>query len=158
MQHNLFVRKNKCTFGATRVKYLGHYITAEGVSTDPKKIEAVQNCSIPWTLRELRGFLGLARYYRRFIKGYGVINKPLTDLLKKEGFHWSDKATAAFDKLKIALVSAPVLALPNSALMFVVEIDACDYGVGAVLIQDGHPLAYLSKRLSDKHHGLSVYD
>lgn len=158
VQHKLFVKKAKCSFGATRVEYLGHFISAEGVATDPKKIEAVKNWPMPKTLRELRGFLGLTGYYRRFIKGYGVISKPLTDLLKKEGYHWSDKATAVVKKLKLALVSAPVLALPNSTLMFVVETDACDYGIGAVLMQDGHPLAYLSKGLSARHQGLSVYD
>ncbi|XP_070008752.1 uncharacterized protein [Nicotiana sylvestris] len=97
-------------------------------------------------------------YYRRFIKHYGVISRPLTELLKKDGFQWSNKAEEAFNKLKAALTSAPMLALPNNQLMFVVETDTCDYGVGAVLMQDGHPIAYLSKGLSGRHQALSVYD
>lgn len=102
--------------------------------------------------------MGLAGYYRRFIKHYGVISRPLTELLKKDGFQWSNKAEEAFNKLKAALTSTPVLALPNSLLIFIVETDACDYGIRAVLMQDGHPIAYLSKGLSGRHQALSVYD
>ncbi|XP_019264304.1 PREDICTED: uncharacterized protein LOC109241930 [Nicotiana attenuata] len=158
VKHHLFARKSICSFGASRIEYLGHIISAEGVATDPKKIAAVQSWPSPKNVRELRGFLGLAGYYRRFIKHYGVISRPLIELLKKDGFQWSNKAEVAFNNLKTALTSAPVLALPSSQLMFVVETDACDYGVGAVLMQDGHPIAYLSKGLSGRHQALSVYD
>ncbi|XP_015161375.1 uncharacterized protein [Solanum tuberosum] len=158
VKHKLCIRQSKCSFGASKVEYLGHVISAEGVATDPKKIEAVKAWPSPKNVKEMRGFLGLTGYYRRFIRHYGVISKPLTDLLKKEGFQWSDKATQAFEKLKEALVSAPVLVLPNNSSVFIVETDACDYGIGAVLMQESHPIAYLSKGLSIRHQGLSVYD
>jgi len=134
MKHKLCVRQVKCSFGASRVEYLGHVISADGVSTDPKKIVAVKEWPKPKNVKELRGFLGLAGYYRRFIKHYGIISKPLTDLLKKDGFQWSEMATQAMEELKEALTSAPVLALPNNCVVFVVETDACDYGIGAFLM------------------------
>ncbi|XP_059315524.1 uncharacterized protein LOC132066177 [Lycium ferocissimum] len=140
------------------VEYLGHYISAQGVSTDPKKIEAVQSWPEPTTIKRLRGFLGLTGYYRRFIKGYGVISKPLTDLLKKDSFSWTNKATEAFQELKTALTTAPVLILPDYNQPFVVETDACNVGIGAVLMQKDQPIAYLSKGLSSRHQTLSVYD
>lgn len=158
IKHQLFVRKGKYSFGSTKVEYLGHFISAEGVTTDPKKNEAVQKWPIPKSVKELRGFLGLAGYYRRFIRRYGWISKPLTELLKKEGFIWSDKATQAFNQLKEALTRAPVLSLSSSTFKFMVETDACDIGKGAALMQEGHPLAYLGKGLSSRHQVLSVYD
>ena len=100
----------------------------------------------------------LTSYYRRFIKGYGIISKPLTALLKKNSFEWSPSAQEAFEKLKSAMVQAPVLGLPNFDKEFIVETDACGTGIGVVLMQDGHPLAYLSKALSLKHQALSTYE
>nr|XP_033511315.1 uncharacterized protein LOC117276101 [Nicotiana tomentosiformis] len=105
---------------------------------------------------KLGGFLGLAGYYRIFIRGYGVISKPLTDLLKKDNFNLSSKATGAFEELKKALTSAPVLVQPDFSLPFVVETDACNLGIGAVLMQKGQPITYLSKGLSHQHQALSV--
>lgn len=102
--------------------------------------------------------MGLAEYYIRFVKNYGVIAKPLSDLLKKEGFVWSTEATQAFEDLKQALIGAPVLALPDFSKNFVVETDACGYGIGAVLMQDSHPLAYISRHLKGKQLHLSIYE
>ncbi|XP_019253895.1 PREDICTED: uncharacterized protein LOC109232588 [Nicotiana attenuata] len=158
VQHQLFAKKSKCVFATDKIEYLGHYISAAGVATDPKKIEAVQAWPTPVSLKQLRGFLGLAGYYRRFIKGYGVLSKPLTDLLKKDSFQWSCKATEAFSKLKEAITSAPILTLPDFSIPFGVETDACSLGIGAVLMQNGQPIAYLSKGLSPQHQSLSVYD
>nr|XP_016487570.1 PREDICTED: uncharacterized protein LOC107807660 [Nicotiana tabacum] len=115
MQHHLFARKSKCHFATTSVEYLGHYISAKGVSTDPKKIQAEQEWPTPSTVKQLRGFLGLAGYYKRFIRGYGQISKPLIDLLKRDCFKWTETSSAAFQSLKNALTTAPVLALPISA-------------------------------------------
>jgi hypothetical protein len=137
---------------------LGHIISDAGVSTDPEKTAAMENWPIPTTASELRGFLGLTGYYRKFVRNYGLITKPLTQLLTKKGFEWTTEATTAFLKLKTAMLSTPVLALPNFDLPFTVETDACDTGVGAVLMQQGHPIAYMSKALGVMNQKLSIYE
>lgn len=141
LQHQLYASQSKCVFAAITVEYLGHYISAKGVATDPKKILAVQKWPTPTTLNQLRGFMELAGYCRRFIKGYGVISRPLTDLLKKDGFKWTNEATHSFEELKRVLTSAPVLALPNSDNPFIVETYAYDMGLGVVLMHQGQPIA-----------------
>lgn len=114
---------------------------------------------MPATVKQLRGFLGLSGYYRKFIAHYGLISRPLTDLLKKNTcFIWTDTTQQAFDSLKSALVQAPVLDFPNFKLPFAIETDACDVGIGAVLMQQGHPLAYLSKALGKRAQALSTYE
>lgn len=109
----------------------------------------------PTTIKQLRGFLGLTGYYRKFINGYSLVSKPLTDLLKKNSFHWSPKAEDAFFTLKSAMTTAPVLALPNFQEQFQ---DASGKVIGVVLVQQGHPIAFISKTLASKHYGLSAYE
>jgi hypothetical protein len=106
----------------------------------------------------LCGFLGLTGYYRKFVSRYGIIAKPLTELLTKKGFRWSEKAQAAFELLKECMLNTPVLALPNFNRPFSIETDACDTGIGAVLVQDGHPVAYFSKALGMRNQKLSTYE
>jgi hypothetical protein len=157
-EEQLYVKMSKCSFACAKLEYLGHIISGEGVATDPNKTKAMQDWPVPTTVTELRGFLGLTGYYRKFVRNYGVIAKPLTDLLKKKGFVWSDQATAAFEALKQVMSTTAVLQLPNFQKQFTVETDACDSGIGAVLMQDQHPLAFLSKPLSIQHRQLSIYE
>ena len=112
-QEKLYAKLSKCSFGATEVDYLGHTITGAGVAMENSKIEAVKKWPTPTNLKQVRGFLGLTGYYRRFIKNYASIAAPLTDLLKKDAFNWNVKAAEAFENLQFAMTTAPVLALPN---------------------------------------------
>ncbi|GJZ49966.1 transposon ty3-I gag-pol polyprotein [Tanacetum coccineum] len=132
MKHNsLYAKMSKCIFAASQVEYLGHIISGKGVSTHPSKITAMQKWSTPVNVKQLRGFLGLTGYYRRFIKDYANI---------------------------IAMSQASVLALPDFNKPFTVETDASGMGIRAVLQQGGHPIAYLNKSLSPKHQALSTYE
>ena len=106
----------------------------------------------------MTGFLGLTSYYRKFIKSYGAIAQPLTDLLKKNGFHWIDKAFLAFNKLKAVVAQPPVLALPDFSKPFIIECDAQGYGLGVVLMQEHRPIAYHSQALKGKHLHFSAYE
>jgi len=106
---------------------------------DPAKVQAVRNWPQPRLARAVRGFLGLAGYYRKFVRDYGTIAAPLTALLRKEGFSWSEEAAAAFNALKLAVTTGPVLRLPDIAQPFVVECDASTHGFGTVLLQNKHP-------------------
>ena len=151
------IKLSKCKFAQRQVSYLGHVISGLGLATDPAKVQAIQDWPTPSSVRDLRGFLGLAGYYRKFVRHFGVIAKPLTDLLKKDSlFVWTSIHESAFLTLKAALSSAPVLALPDFSIPFEIEIDASGVGVGAVLQQRGHPLGYISKALGPRNQGLSV--
>ena len=124
-------------------------ISVAGLSTNPVKVHAVADWPVPSNMRELRGFLGLADYYRKFIRHFGILAKPLTELLKKDRvFVWTPAHDEAFSLLKAALCSALVLALPDFTRPFHIETDTSGSGIGAVLQQDGHPVAFISKPLS----------
>lgn len=157
-QNSLYAKRSKCAFATDKVEYLRHYIEAQGVSTDPNKIKVVAEWPKPENLKQLRGFLGLAGYYRRFVKNFGAIARPLTNLTKKDSFVWSEEAQTAFDCLKQTLCQAPILALPLFDKPFVVETDACGQGISAVLMQEGHQLSYISRHLKGKQLHLSIYE
>jgi len=157
-KHQLYLKESKCTFAKDSLEYLGHIISSQGVSTDPSKIHDMLQWPVPTSMTELRAFLGLTGYYRKFVKNYGIMAKPLTAILRLKHFAWNPTAQAAFDDLKVAMTRTPVLALPNFQEPFTVETDACQDGIGAVLMQKGQPIAYLSKALGEKHKSLSIYE
>ncbi|WVZ54417.1 hypothetical protein U9M48_005213 [Paspalum notatum var. saurae] len=141
------------------IAYLGHVISVQGVASDPSKVAAIQKWPEPTNIKELRGFLGLTGYYKKFIKHYGMISRPLNNLLKKGvQFIWTHEVHNAFLVLKQALVQAPVLRIPDFSKEFVLKTDACDSGIGAVLMQEGHPIAYLSKPLGPRNQSLSAVE
>lgn len=157
-KHTLFVKMSKCAFGRTQVEYLGHIVSKSGVSADPTKLEAIANWPIPTSVKALQGFLGLTSYYRKFIPQFGKIIGPLTALTKKDGFKWTNEATAAFNTLKEAMLSPHVLALPDFSKPFVIESDASGHGIREILQQEGRPIAFTSKALCPRNQSLSAYE
>jgi hypothetical protein len=156
--HNFVANQSKCKFGCAAIDYLGHIISGEGVAVDPEKVRCIMEWPKPKNVKGVRGFLGLTGYYRKFVKDYGKIARPLTDLTKKDNFHWSELAQKAFDDLKTIMTTPPVLVLPNFSLPFEIECDAAGRGIGAVLMQNKQPIAYFSKALSDTNLTKSVYE
>jgi hypothetical protein len=156
--NSLHVKRSKCSFSTSTVSYLGHVISAEGVAMDASKIDSVITWPTPRSARGLRGFLGLAGYYRRFIQNFGAIASPLTQLLKKNAFQWSEAANAAFQALKKALTAAPVHQLPDFEQPFTVECDASGIVFGAVIHQGNGPLAFFSKQFAPRHLKVAAYE
>ncbi|XP_074351847.1 uncharacterized protein LOC141690994 [Apium graveolens] len=153
--HQFFLKLSKCLFFPDNIEYLGHIVTASGVKADPQKLDSMVNWPKPSNIKQLRGFLGLT--YRRFIKGYASITAPLTDLLRKDSFNWSSLAEGAFTSLKQAMLKASVLCLPDFQLEFVIETDASNVGIGAVLMEADYPIAYFSKKLGPRLQVSSTY-
>lgn len=120
-QHQLFVKKQKCSFGQLKIEYFGHVVSQNGVEADLAKIQDIIAWPTPTIIKLLRRFLGLTGYYRKFVPSYGKICQPLHQLTKKDGFIWSTEVNEAFKKLKFTMVSPQVLALPNFSLPFELE-------------------------------------
>jgi len=139
-QNHLLVNKKKCCFESTTIEYLGHIISSQGVTADPKQLQDMLDWPKSKDIKALRGFLGLTGYYRRFFKGYGSIAWPLTQLLKKDYFHWNEEADIVFQELKKAMVSVPVLAVPCFSKPFQPETD------------------YMSQKLSQTTQRKSIYE
>ncbi|GJU25752.1 putative reverse transcriptase domain-containing protein [Tanacetum coccineum] len=142
-----------------RVQFLGHVIDSQGIHVDPAKIESVKDWASPKSATEIRQFLGLAGYYRRFIEGFSKIAKPMTKLTQKKiKFEWSDKAEAAFQLIKQKLCSAPILALPEGNEDFIAYCDASIKGLGAVLMQREKVIAYASRQLKIHEKNYTTHD
>jgi hypothetical protein len=157
-KNQFYAKLSKCSFGKEEVEYLGHVISREGVKVDPDKIKAITEWPKPKNISKLRGFLGLTGYYRRFIKNYAHLTTPLSNLLKKNSFKWDNNAEECFETLKRVMSSTPVLATPDFTKPFVVECDASRIGIGAVLMQDGHPIAFESRKLNRREELKSTYN
>ena len=143
-QNELYVGLSKCAFGLQEVGFLGHVVSANGIKPDPAKVTAVAEWPTPKSLKEVRSFLGLTGYYRRFIRHYSDKALPLTELTRADTpWCWGPAQQTAFDALKSALVSAPVLVMPDPTLPFEVFTDASQFALGAVLLQNKHPCGFL---------------
>ena len=155
--HKLFAKESKCEFFKTEVHYLGHIIPNEGIMMDPSKVEAIIQWPHPKNLEELQIFLGLAGFYRKFIRDYAKIAVPMTNQLKAKGrnFSWGEEQQRSFDKLKVAIATAPILAVVDPHKPFVVEIDASSTVIGAVLLQDGRPRLLLRVKSSIVHNKIT---
>ncbi|KAB2611825.1 S ribonuclease [Pyrus ussuriensis x Pyrus communis] len=146
-EHQLYAKFSKCQFWLDQVAFLGHVISAQGILVDPQKVAAVENWEQPRTVTEVRSFLGLAGYYRRFVKDFSVIALPLTRLTRKDvKFEWDDRCEQSFQQLKHCLTHAPVLALPDDSGDFEVYSDASLNGLGCVLMQQGRKELNLRQR------------
>ena len=131
----------------------------DGILVDPSKIEAVKNWPRPASVSEVRSFLGLASYYRRFVEGFSKIAVPLTELTRKSmRFSWSDRCEASFQELKQRLITTPVLSLPRENGKFVVYCDASKMGLGCVLMQEGKVIAYASRQLKEYEQRYPTHD
>ncbi|WVZ58351.1 hypothetical protein U9M48_008630 [Paspalum notatum var. saurae] len=147
-EHKLYTKLSKCKFWIDEVPFLGHIISKGGIAVDPRKVSAVITWEVPQTPKEVRGFLGLSGYYRRFIENNSKIAKPMTSLLEKDAkFKWTIERQAAFDELKKRLTTTPVLTLPDQQKKFTMYCDASRDGLGCVLMQEGKVVAYASRQL-----------
>ena len=132
--HRLYAKFSKCDFWKDEVKFLGHVVSRGGISVDPSKIEAVSTWQIPKNVSEIRSFLGLAGYYRRFVQDFSRIASPLTKLTQKGvPYVWSEKCDEAFNELKKRLTTAPILVLPERGCNYVIYCDASKLGLGCVV-------------------------
>jgi hypothetical protein len=157
-QHQIFLKQSKCAFGASKVEYLGHLVGKDGIRVDLKNIKAMQDWLHPKTLKILHGFLGLAGYYCKFVKNYGKISTPLTALLKKNSFTWTPAIAQDFQTLKTTMCTTLVLALPDFTKTFMLECDASGKGINSVHMQEGRPLAFTNKQLSERNLGKPIYE
>jgi hypothetical protein len=144
--HKLYAKLRKCEFWLKQVAFLGHVILKGGISMDPSKVQDVLSWKTPTSVSDIRSFLGLAGYYRRFIEGFSRISKPMTGLLEKDKeFKWTSACESSFQELKKRLTTAPVLVMPDMEKPFSIYCDASDQGLGCVLMQDSHMVAYASR-------------
>ncbi|KAA3470922.1 reverse transcriptase [Gossypium australe] len=158
-EKQLYAKFSKCEFWLKEVTFLGHVVSAEGIRVDPRKIEAVLEWKSPKSVAEIRSFLGLARYYKRFVEGFSLIAAPLTKLLRKGiPFVWTDKQQESFEKLKKILTEAPILIQPEAGKEFVVYCDASYTGLGCVLMQGGKVVVYASRQLRPHEMNYPTHD
>ncbi|GKC07744.1 putative reverse transcriptase domain-containing protein, partial [Tanacetum coccineum] len=158
-KEELYAKFSKSEFWIPKVHFLGHVIDSKGIHVDPAKIESIKDWASPKSPTEIRQFLGLAGYYRRFIEGFSKIVKSMTKLTqKKVMFEWGDKQETTFQLLKQKLCSAPILALPERSKDFIVYCDASIKGLGAVLMQREKVISYASRQLKIHEKNYTTHD
>ncbi|GJX83602.1 putative reverse transcriptase domain-containing protein [Tanacetum coccineum] len=158
-QEKLYAKFSKCEFWLSKVAFLGHIVSAEGITMDPAKVEAITKWPRPTSVTEVRSFLGLAGYYRRFVEGFSRLALPLTKLMRKgEKFVWNEEREKSFEELKQRLVSSPILTLPSGTGGFQIYSDASKKGLGCVLMQHGKVIAYASRQLKPYEVNYPTHD
>jgi hypothetical protein len=159
----LYAKASKCEFFTNEIEFLGHIINERGIKMEPSKVDAVLKWPVPRNIHELRSFLGLAGYYRKFVKDFSRIAGTLTSLLHKDvPYEWTTHHNDAFNQLKTAVSSAPILIIPNPQLQYTVTTDASGYAIGAALQQDHgnglQPCAFLSRKMNDAERNYAVHE
>ena len=158
-ERQLYAKFSKCQFWLDKVAFLGHVISTKSISVDPQKIESIVHWKPPTNVSEVRSFLGLAGYYKKFVEGFSKIVTPLTNLLKKDHkFEWSDTCQHSFEELRQRLTTTPMLVLPSGKDGYVVYSDASRQGLGCVLMQDGRVIAYASRQLKKHEQNYPTHD
>eukprot|EP00253_Pinus_taeda_P006753 PITA_06753 len=158
-EHQLYAKFSKCDFFKEEIQYLGHVITKEGIAVDPEKIKAIMDWPVPKDVADVRSFMGLAGYYRRFVEGFSKVAFPITSLQKKgKTFHWTPNCQKSFEQLKQLLTTAPILRIADPDKDYVVCTDASKEGVGGVLMQEGKVVTYESRKLKEHEQKYSAYD
>ena len=158
-EHQLYAKFSKCEFWLTEVRFLGHVVLASGVSVDPEKVEVVMSWERPKSVFEIRSFLGMVGYYRRFIKDFSHLAAPMTRLtLKDVKYEWTDPCQRAFQELNRRLTSAPILIVQDKGQRYTVYCDASKDGLGCVLMQSGRVIAYGSRHLKNHKRNYPTHD
>eukprot|EP00253_Pinus_taeda_P033189 PITA_33189 len=158
-EYQLYAKFSKCDFFKEEIQYLGHVITKEGIAVDPEKIRTIMEWPIPKDVADIRSFMGLAGYYRRFFEGFSRVAYPITSLQKKgKVFKWTSECQKSFEQLKHLLTTAPILSIADPNKDYVVCTDASKEGMGGVLMQEGRVIAYESRKLKEHEQKYSAYD
>ncbi|XP_048607727.1 uncharacterized protein LOC111211085 isoform X2 [Brassica napus] len=158
-EHQLFAKLSKCSFWQKKIGFLGHVVSEAGVAVDQEKISAISEWPTPKNVTEIRSFLGLAGYYRKYVNNFASIAKPMTRLTGKDTeFDWTEECSGSFTELKRQLTHAPVLVLPRPGIPYDVYTDASGTGLGCVLMQEGQVIAYASRQLRPHEANYPTHD
>jgi RNase H-like domain found in reverse transcriptase/Reverse transcriptase (RNA-dependent DNA polymerase)/Integrase zinc binding domain/Chromo (CHRromatin Organisation MOdifier) domain/Retroviral aspartyl protease len=162
-ENKLYAKQSKCEFFREKISFLGHVISGDGISMESSKVKAITEWPTPNNVQDVRSFLGLAGYYRKFVSGFSRISSAMSELLQKDKpFIWTEAAQSSFDRLKLAVTTAPVLILPDASRPFTVTTDASGFAIGATLSQDHgkgeQPIAFMSKKMLSAERNYAVHE